>query len=801
MYPSLRKKLTYAALGLAALTLVACGSAEDRAKAYYESGNTYLEQKDFTKAAIEFRNALKLKEDYADAWFGMAKIEEQGQNWPRVVGNLTKVLEINPKHEKALENLAKFMLLAGDFPTALKHANVVYALQPNNPSIISLKAAILMKLNDRDGGLFEAKKALQIQPNHPDATILIAADMLEAKQFGVAKDIAESALKANPNSLGLLLLRIRVAEISGDVADQESSIRAILAAFPDRVEFKDSLAAFLVRQGRKEEAEKEYRKAITGPDDIDNNVRLIKFLRAAFGTDRAREELLKLTQSAAKPFPYQLEVAEIDFSAGKKDEAIAALRAMAQQLGINDEGIQARVSLAEKLLGTKQFDELEKTLAEIISNDARNVSALKIRGAMNLEKGNTEQALNDLREAQNFDQKDPAVRLLLANTYERRASYDLAAKELLEAYRNANGEASVGISYAGFMLRRGSFDRAEEILAEVYAASPRNREVLSLLADLRMRKGDFKGAEELAKISKEQVGDSDTADRILGNALASQGKYDEAIVHFETAAKAAPTDLQPMFSLVRAYIAAGKTADAEAFAKSMLEASPDSANSHILNGAVHLAMKRIPEARKSYEKAVEVSPKSANTHVALSEFYQTQNDSEGAIKVLTDAQSKVDKPTDVRMALATLLQKVNRHEEAIVVYEAIVADDPGSVFAVNNLVSLLTDFRDDQVSLDKAASMATILRDSPLPHFRETLGWALIRKGDIKGGLPILEKTITQLETVAAAQYHIGLAYSLDGSKALASKHLKRALELEKDDIGRERIVRALEMVSTATTP
>ncbi len=799
MLSHMRHKLKYASIGFAALALVACGSAEDRAKAYYESGSRYLEQKDYVKAAIEFRNALKLKEDYADAWLGMSKIEENEQNWSRVVGDLNKVLEINPKHLEALENLSKFLLLAGDFPNALKNANTLYALQPDNPDAMALKAAILMKLNERDAGLAEANKALKIKPNHSDATILVAADLIADKQFEGARTITDAALTANPKSLGLLLLRMRIAEIEKNVADQEKTIRAIVAANPDKEEFKDSLAVFLVKQKRTDEAEKVYRDAVAGPDDVARNKRLVGFLLDTRGAAAAREELQALSKSAKDPFPYDLQLAELDYVDGKKSASLDALRALALQQKISDNGIVARISLAEKLLANKEFVELEKTLADIIGNDAKNVSALKLRGAMNLEKGNAELALNDLREALNFDQNDPAIRLLLANAYERRASYDLAAKELADAFRVSKGNSDVGLTYAGFLLRRGSFDRAETVLTEIYTTSPRNRQVLSLLADLRMRKNDWKGAEALARIAKEQIGDADFADKIMGNVLANQGKFDESIAYLQRTAQATPTDIQPMFNLIRAYVSAGKLGEAESFAKSILEASPNSPNSHIINGAVQLAMQRIPEARASYETAVSKAPTDVQGYMALSEFHQSQQDLPSAVQVLQSALEKVGNKAEIQMALGGVFERSKKHEEAIAAYEAVVAAQPNSVIAVNNLVSLLTDFRDDQATLTRAAQMAIVLKDSPIPHFRETLGWSLVRQGDVKSGLPILEKTIGELENISAAQYHLGMAYSAEGAKSLAAKHLKIALNLEQNASDRERIIRALEILGPVT--
>jgi cellulose synthase operon protein C len=299
----------------------------------------------------------------------------------------------------------------------------------------------------------------------------------------------------------------------------------------------------------------------------------------------------------------------------------------------------------------------------------------------------------------------------------------------------------------------------------------------------------------LAKLAKETTGDTLIAEKIMGASLAGQGRFDEAIAYYQRAAEASPNELQPMFSLVRAQLKAGKSKEAEAFANSLITANPDNPQAYILHGAVQLALSRVPEAKASYEKAVEKGPNNPQSYLALAEFYQKQKDDAKAIEVLAAGIGKATERNDMRMAMAAILERNGRNDEAIGLYEEIVKETPNATIAVNNLVSLLTDNRDDPATLARAAEMASVLKDSPIPYFRETLGWALVRQGNVKAGLPILEQTITKLENNSAAHYHLGMAYAADGSKALASKYLKKALELEKINPNKERIIRALEIL------
>ena len=60
----------------AALSAAGCSSPEERAQSYYDSGMKLLAAHDDQKAAIEFRNAVKLKKDFLPAWRGLAQAEE-----------------------------------------------------------------------------------------------------------------------------------------------------------------------------------------------------------------------------------------------------------------------------------------------------------------------------------------------------------------------------------------------------------------------------------------------------------------------------------------------------------------------------------------------------------------------------------------------------------------------------------------------------------------------------------------------------------------------------------------------------
>ena len=89
--------------------------------------------------------------------------------------------------------------------------------------------------------------------------------------------------------------------------------------------------------------------------------------------------------------------------------------------------------------------------------------------------------------------------------------------------------------------------------------------------------------------------------------------------------------------------------------------------------------------------------------------------------------------------LAGLLEAKKDYEAAIAEYDALLKDQPGSLIVANNLASLLADYRTDKASLERANSLAVILKKSEIPQFKDTLGWVSYQRQDYRAALPLLE--------------------------------------------------------------
>src|SRR5262249_1513194 len=115
-------------------------------------------------------------------------------------------------------------------------------------------------------------------------------------------------------------------------------------------------------------------------------------------------------------------------------------------------------------------------------------------------------------------------------------------------------------------------------------------------------------------------------------------------------------------------------------------------------------------------------------------------------------------------------------------YDGMLKDQPGSMIVANNLASLLADHRTDKASLERAKSLALLLKSSEIPQFKDTLGWVNYQNGDYAAAIPLLEDAAAKLPNYALVRYHLGATYQAAGETEKAADQFKKARELAPND-------------------
>ena len=766
------------ALILAALQLAACNSPEERAQNYYERGMKLLAQQDYVKASLELKNALQLKKDLVEAWRALAEIEQHNQNWEGLIAIRRTIVELDPKDVDEKLRLARLLVVAKMPEDALNLVNAAVELDDQSSNAQGLKSLILFKLDDKKAAVREAQAALRKDVNNVEATVVIAADKFARGDADGALAVLNRENAPYLNDIGVQLFKLKIFEQMRDPKQVEAVLQKLIELYPKEIPFRRALVKHYIDQQRPADAEKELENLATAnPSDVEAGLDVVRYLGMTKGAVAAREELLARS-NGPEAFRYRVALAEFDFGQGKVEESIRALENLANGADTRERGLEAQTKLAEIYFRTKKFEAAETLVDEILGKDKRSAVGLRLRASLRMEQGQYDAAIADIRQALNDQPRSTELSLLLAKAYERSGSIELAEKQYADATKSSGYDVATAMEYVEFLRRRGSIGRAEDVLNELVSRWPSNVGILVALANVKLEQQNWVGAQDVAEKIRSVSGNTGLADQISGVALGARNKNDESIAALQKAFAAAPGNAQAMVALVNAFMRAGKLDEATSFLRAVLDANPTSTETQVLLGSVQFAQNAPEDAARSFRTAIERQPKNMVGYQALAELHQRQGNSDAALEVIHAALKEQPDSFEMHLALASALEAKGDYEAAIAEYESMLKQNSGSLVVANNLASLLADHRTDKPSLERAHSLASILRKSQVPLFKDTLGWTYYQRGDYKSAISLLEEAALALPQMALVRYHLGMSYFADGQAVKASEQFKKALEL-----------------------
>ncbi len=772
-------KVTHLLAGILMLMLAACDSPEERAQSHYENGLQLFEEENYVKAGLEFRNALQLNGNLADAWYHLALAEEKDGKFREYAGDLYKTIELDSQHVPAHVRLGKILLFSGRLEEAVQKSELVLRLAPESADAWALHSAVLFRQKQNDEAVKAAKKALEIEPGHVEASLVIAVEAITRNEPDLALKTLNTSLESNSDSVPLQLAKMQALQKKGDKAGIEAVFKELIQSNPDQVSYRNSLTRFYLQKGQTDKAEAEIRAiAEENPEDTSAKLNIVRFMRSVGGNDSAKAELRKMIAEEPDKYDYQFALSEILFQEGEVDEGMSVLRGVVDKAGLEEEGLSGRNKIAEILLRQGKREEARTLVEEVLTQDYRNVVALMIRAAMQIDDGEVETAITDLRSALREQPDSVRATLLLARAHEMTGAVELAEDRFDAAFKMAKGSPTASIQYAQFLNRQTEYERAEEILDRALKISPTNQGLLVTLAQIKLVRQDWKGAEEIANRLREVNESNIISDQILGRSYAGQKDFEKSIQAFEKAHTNAPGGINTLVALVRLNISQGKIDDAKTMLDEIISATPDNYGARLLKGQLLVLDGDEKGGIAVYENVLAENPQVQSAYTVLYTHHMRRKDFPAAQSVLDRALKEMPDNNAMHMAQAGLYEGQGKYEEAIKIYEGMLARVPNSEVVINNLASLISTVYSDEENLRKAYAYAKRFRSSPVPHFKDTLGWIHYKLGEYELATPLLEDAVKQLPNFALLRYHLGMSYRAENNKERAIEELTKASEL-----------------------
>lgn len=776
-------------LVVCALFLSGCKSAEERAEEHYQSAISLIAEGDVDRAMVELRNVFDLNGNHKDARRAMAKLQLERGNRRAAYRQHLRLAEKYPDDLESRIILAEMAFLSGNWDEVERHGARAEELAPDDPrvKVIALMRDYRAAINDddavarRDLG-HQADMMLAKQPENVVLRNILMDNAIREQDFTRALAEIDWMIAHDPTNSRYYNERLRVLATLGDMSALEDQLREMIEVFPDDPTHKATLIRFYISRDNLDAAEAVLRdRSIeSAPEDPDPTVDLIRFLAEFRDTDAVRAEIKKAISERPDPVPFQIIEARLDFSLGNRSEAIAALQDVLAGTEPSEQSRDIRITLAKMLLTTGNEVGARSKVEEVLAEEPTHPEALKMQATWQIEADDTDAAIGGLRMALDQSPQDAEAMTLIAGAYARAGQPELAKDFLAQAVEASGNAPTETIRYAQLLMGEERYLPSEDILLAALRIAPSNTDLLITLGQLYLKMEDFGRVQGVVDSLRRIGEDSATqaANGLEAERLNLQHSVDEAMSFLEGLANSADATLATRIALVRAKLSTGDKVGALALAQELKQEDPDSETLDDVLAVANIANGNLEAAEALYRDLLAANPARSRIWRSLSRLQLRQGDREAAKAVIDEGLSHMPENADLLWAKASFLEQDQNIDAAIAIYQSLYEKNSNSVVVANNLASLLTTYRDDEASLDRAWTIARRLRNASAPALKDTYGWLLHRRDSSEEALPYLETAAQELPKDAIVQYHLGQVYIALNRPKDALAQFRKAMEI-----------------------
>jgi len=717
----------------------------------------------------------------------------------------------------------------------------LHAARPTSPDVLALKGAVEQRLGRVDGAIMAYEEAVSLGeqrvvvfeqlialldsrnraadaekylsrlkshiPFSHDLTMFESTVEVRKNQPGNAVDIARAGVERRPNDASAHVWLGRMLLVDNQPEAAEAAFQKAVELAPENVLAWNGLFSFYVRTQNKEKAQQTLADLAEKAklNDADRNFILAQGYELLGDTKRAASTYEKAAALAPQNTSILLRMAGF-YLRTDPDRSQALLRKL---LSINPNSGVARRTLAALLAarGTDaDWEEAKRLVVEHSSGEVRTAQDNRLSAVLLIQRGgveNFERAAEILQELiERPDMQLPADRLMLAQLSEKQAriapnqsEYNRymtrARDQYISLCARSAPQAGHLVAYIEFLVRNDDRPEAlrwlEKYESQLQANPKAELPIVAEYIRLALTLDQIDSAEQwLGRISDMQ-NDSIAVISLRARLMAKKQQTDQIEPMVDAAAErllqsvTGPADQATVMQAIGAvYASVENLPAAERWYRKLYDREPTAFEPLAM---VLARQKKLSEAFDICKRATESidSPRPAVVLARILSSAEAWQDSEQADHVFENAVQRFPKDSELLFSLATLRVIQGRTDEAVVLFRAVVTQNPRHVVALNNLATLLSESPEHRKEALAYIDRAIEITGAEGPLF-DTKGTILYFEGQTEQAVEFLKAAVSGSQVDPRFHFHLALAYHDLNDTEQARSELEAALnqQLEK---------------------
>ncbi len=460
----------------------------------------------------------------------------------------------------------------------------------------------------------------------------------------------------------------------------------------------------------------------------------------------------------------------------------SAAQSYKQALQIYPTSYEIRFSLAEIHYRLQQFNDVLEILETIQPEDE---FVFEKRAHCYRSLGMDDQAKKAYLDVISSDSTNAMSYSYLASYYRREQKVD----SVIWSYKNLTKLRPNNYRLWGELgklyIQNKSLEQAQEALWESVRLSKDKSNLMTVirLGELYEITEKWDSALVLYQIGYSIEEDDILINRMLSNYYIQKDSIYKAIPYARRIVEIAPRDLNALKRLGSIYFGADSLSSADSIFTILVEMGDHSPMNYYYLGRINMINDDYHGALKHFKNLTLFADTSAESWLDLGFAYRKLEDPDNEIETyLTGINHITNEKSGVQLlfALGSAYEYYDRYDDAVKVFEEIIAKVPNHGQALNYLGYMLAD-KGERLDYAKELIEKALSFEPENVAYLDSYGWVYYRLGDNENALKYLKKAVT-LDNDSVIFDHLGDAYKASGDMESARTAWEKALNLAPDD-------------------
>ncbi len=711
-----------------------------RAREHVEKGKRYVEQHQSGLAEKEYREAIQINPEFADAYYRLGLLQ-LAQEYPTAARqSLSRAVDLEPKNLDAGLHLGDLLIASAQYPEARQQAEAVLTYDGKNAGAHRLLGQVALHQMQYVAAENELKQAISLDPHDPRAYEDLGLAQLLDAEYGAAEKSFQAAMDIKPEDPQTYINLANFYKGQNAADHAVEVLRQGMARDPKAVELPVALAGLYTERNRLPDAKRVLDQVAGDASDYPDGRRA---------------------------------VANFYLENGDAAVALDRFRALASA---NESDQAAAKKVAECYLQLGRWQDADQWIDQHDKNgkdaDFRLLRARTDLGAFRLR-----EAAAELQGLLKDSPELPAVYFYLAQVYATQEQQARAQQALTDALRVQPGYLPALLGLGNISLQQNNATSALAYASQVIATSFWIADAHIIAGSSYLMQGDLGQAQRAFELAAGLNPRSAAAEERLGKVLSARGNYADAEKAYESSLALAPDYAPALSGLSEVLAKEGKSKQANARIDRQIAGQPNAFQLYIAKAEFCTAQKDWNCAEHSYQRVLAINPFFVNGYLALAHIYAATNRPQGMIQEYEAARAKFPEYLPTYILLAQVYEYVGQIDRARETYQAALKVDANSFQATSNLARL---YADHGGSLSDALELAQKAKaEQPEDAgVNDTLGWVYYKQGLYRSAVPALEAAVAKSPQIAKFQFHLGMAYLAAGRSGQAQASLRAALQM-----------------------